>query len=186
MEIPEQAGFCSACGAVQPRRCPRCHADTLPGARYWTICGTSLGSGPAPSVNPGHSAAADLDAGPRDQDAERRQLTVLFCDLVDSTPLSASIDPEEFGEIVRAYQEVTSAVVARFDGHVGRYLGDGVLAYFGYPRAHEDDAQRAVRAGLAMIEGVRRLSARLEAERNIRASSRRQAIHSAQARSAWL
>src|SRR5262249_26031483 len=81
-------------------------------------------------------------------EAERRQLTVMFCDLVDSTKLSSQLDPEEYRDVVRAYQKVCSEVIARFDGHVAQLLGDGLLVYFGYPHAHEDDAQRAVRTGL--------------------------------------
>ncbi|MGH7288622.1 MAG: adenylate/guanylate cyclase domain-containing protein, partial [Myxococcota bacterium] len=84
-------------------------------------------------------------------DAERRQLTVLFCDLVHSTRLSAVMDPEDWRELVRRYQEAAAAEVERFEGHVAQYLGDGILAYFGWPRAHEDDAERAVRAGLATV-----------------------------------
>jgi class 3 adenylate cyclase len=91
---------------------------------------------------------------PRPFDAERRQLTVLFCDLVDSTPLASQLDPEDLREVVRAYQEACAKVIARFEGHIAQYFGDGLLVYFGYPLAHEDDAQRAVRAGLGMIEAV--------------------------------
>ena len=80
-------------------------------------------------------------------EAERRQLTVLFCDLVDSTALSSQLDPEDLREVVRAYQETCAKVIARFEGHIAQYLGDGLLVYFGYPLAHEDDAQRAVRPG---------------------------------------
>ena len=81
-------------------------------------------------------------------EAERRQLTVMFCDLVGSTALSVRFDPEELREEIRAYQNAVSGVVVRYDGLVAKYMGDGVLAYFGYPRAHEDDAERVVRAGL--------------------------------------
>src|SRR5262249_19769082 len=84
-------------------------------------------------------------------DAERRQLTVMFCDLVGSTVLSGQLDPEDLREVVQAYQEVCATVIARFEGHIAQYLGDGLLVYFGYPRAHEDDAQRAVRAGLGVL-----------------------------------
>jgi class 3 adenylate cyclase/predicted ATPase len=87
-------------------------------------------------------------------DPERRQLTLLFCDLVASTELSARLDPEDLREVMHAYQACVAAVVERFDGHVAKYLGDGVLVYFGYPRAHEDDAERAVRSGLAIVEAV--------------------------------
>jgi len=74
-------------------------------------------------------------------DAERRQLTVLFCDLVDSTALARQLDPEDLREVVRAYQDTCAKVIARFEGHIAQYLGDGLLVYFGYPQAHEDDAQ---------------------------------------------
>ena len=82
-------------------------------------------------------------------DAERRQLTVLFCDLVDSTVLASQLDPEDLREVVRAYQATCAKVIPRFEGHIAQYLGDGLLVYFGYPRAHEDDAQQAVRWGWA-------------------------------------
>jgi class 3 adenylate cyclase/tetratricopeptide (TPR) repeat protein len=87
-------------------------------------------------------------------DAERRQLTIMFCDLVGSTELSQKLDPEELREINRSYQDTAKAAIERFDGFVARYMGDGVLAYFGYPQAHEDDPERAVRAALALIETV--------------------------------
>src|SRR6267154_6638214 len=92
------------------------------------------------------------------QQAERRQLTVMFCDLVGTTELSARLDPEDLREVIAAYHRAVTGIVAGFDGFVAKYMGDGVLIYFGYPRAHEDDAERAVRAGLAVIEAIRRLA----------------------------
>jgi TOMM system kinase/cyclase fusion protein len=100
-------------------------------------------------------------------DAERRQLTVLFCDLVDSTVLASQLDPEDLREVVRAYQDTCAKVIARFEGHIAQYLGDGLLVYFGYPLAHEDDAQRAVRAGLGMVEALGQLNIRLKQERGV-------------------
>src|ERR1700749_1101703 len=91
-------------------------------------------------------------------EAERRQLTVMFCDLVGSTPLSARFDPEDLREIVGAYHRCVAYTVGRFAGFVAKYMGDGVLVYFGYPEAHEDDAERAARAGLAVIDAVGRLA----------------------------
>jgi Adenylate and Guanylate cyclase catalytic domain len=85
------------------------------------------------------------------REAERRQLTVLFCDLVGSTALSAQLDPEDLREVVRAYQTTCAEVIQRFDGYIAQYLGDGLLVYFGYPQAHEDDAQRAVHASAAYL-----------------------------------
>jgi class 3 adenylate cyclase len=90
-------------------------------------------------------------------EAERRQLTVMFCDLVGSTALSARLDPEDLREVIAAYHRAVAEVVGRFDGFVAKYMGDGVLVYFGYPRAHEDDGERAVRAGLGVIDSVGRL-----------------------------
>src|ERR1700720_928868 len=91
-------------------------------------------------------------------EAERRQLTVMFCDLVGSTPLSTRFDPEDLREIVGAYHRCVADTVSRFGGFVAKYMGDGVLIYFGYPEAHEDDAERATRAGLAVIDAVGRLA----------------------------
>ena len=108
-----------------------------------------------------------LPAAPRSAHAERRQLTVLFCDLVDSTALAHQLDPEDLREVVRAYQATCAKVIALYDGHIAQYLGDGLLVYFGYPLAHEDDAQRAVRAGLGIIEALGQLNARLEQEQGV-------------------
>jgi class 3 adenylate cyclase len=109
---------------------------------------------------------------PLASEAERRQLTVLFCDLVDSTVLASQLDPEEWREVVRAYQETCATVIARYEGHIAQYLGDGLLVYFGYPLAHEDDAQRAVRAGLGMVEAIGQLNTRLGRERSIQLAVR--------------
>jgi class 3 adenylate cyclase len=88
------------------------------------------------------------------RDAERRQLTVLFCDLVGSTELSGRLDPEEMSEVIRAYHRGCAGVIRRWDGYVAKYMGDGVLAYYGWPLAHEDDAERAVRAGLELAKAI--------------------------------
>ncbi len=90
-------------------------------------------------------------------EAERRQLTVMFCDLVGSTELSRRLDPEDLREVMRRYQDAVAGVVARFEGHVAKFLGDGVLAFFGWPRAYENQAERAVRSGLAAVEAVANL-----------------------------
>jgi class 3 adenylate cyclase/predicted ATPase len=111
---------------------------------------TALGSAkepPAPALGPAATG-----------EAERRQLTVMFCDLVGSTPLSQRFDPEDLREIVGTYHRCVADTVGRFAGFVAKYMGDGVLIYFGYPEAHEDDAERAVRAGLAVIDAVARLA----------------------------
>src|SRR6266851_848224 len=102
------------------------------------------------------STGASLNV-PAQAEAERRQLTVMFCDLVGSTALSARLDPEDLREIIAAYHRAVGEIVAGSDGFVSRYMGDGVLVYFGYPQAHEDDAERAVRAGLGAIDAVSRV-----------------------------
>ena len=98
--------------------------------------------------------------------AERRQLTVMFCDLVGSTALSAQLDPEDLREVIAAYHRAVTGIVAGFDGFVAKYMGDGVLVYFGYPSAHEDDAERAVRAGLGVIDAIGRLNVRMQSVRS--------------------
>jgi TOMM system kinase/cyclase fusion protein len=97
---------------------------------------------------------------------------VLFCDVVDSTALASQLDPEELHEVVRAYQEACAEVILRYDGHIAQYLGDGLLVYFGYPLAHEDDAQRAVHAGLGMAEALQQLNARLQPDKGIQLAVR--------------
>ncbi len=97
---------------------------------------------------------------PQPAEAERRQLTVMFVDVVGSTALSGELDPEDYREVLRAYQDACAGVVARYEGHVAKLLGDGTLIYFGYPQAHEDDAERAVRAGLGVVEAVSALTPR--------------------------
>lgn len=117
--------------------CPRCQTAIAEGARSCTRCGmTLLAAGASP--------------------AERRQLTVLFCDLVDSTALSVRLDPEDLREVMRAYRKYVGDTVARFGGFVSQYTGDGVVVYFGWPQANEHDAERAVRTGLALVDGVAR------------------------------
>src|SRR6266576_3903483 len=98
-------------------------------------------------------------SGAKPPEAERRQLTVMFADLVGSTALSARLDPEDLRDIIGAYHRRCAEVITRSGGFVAKYLGDGVLAYFGYPQAHEEDAEQAVRAGLALIEAVAKLDA---------------------------
>jgi predicted ATPase/class 3 adenylate cyclase len=116
------------------------------------------------SAGEAETGAAARDPPTRRADPERRQLTLLFCDLVASTELSARLDPEDLREVVHAYQASVAAVVTRFEGHVAKYMGDGVLVYFGYPGAHEDDPERAVRAGLELVHAVSKLQIRPDVE----------------------
>ncbi|MEN8181688.1 MAG: AAA family ATPase, partial [Myxococcota bacterium] len=132
--------------------CPRCQHPRSPGARFCSRCGTEL-------AEPAHGAP-----GGGEVDGERRHLTVMFCDLVESTALSERLDPEELRDLLAAYHETSASVVERFEGHVAQYLGDGLLVYFAYPQAHEDDAERAVRAGLAILEELAGINPRLARE----------------------
>jgi class 3 adenylate cyclase len=136
---------------------------------------------PHASLSPTDHPSATYDAPPSQaampsvsqrSEAERRQLTVLFCDLVDSTALASQLDPEDLREVIRAYQTVCAEVIQRFDGTIAQYLGDGLLVYFGYPQAHEDDAQRAVRSGLAMVQAMGTLNRRLRQEKEVRLAVR--------------
>jgi class 3 adenylate cyclase len=151
--------------------------------RFCTACGTRLTqSWRAPNAasstpldelraeQPGSDST--ISRGRGEPEAERRHLTVLFCDPVDATPLSAYLDPEELREVVRAYHAVCAEVIERFDGHIAQYLGGGLLVYFGYPRAHEDNAQRAVRVGLGIIEALGPLQTHLQQEQRVNLSVR--------------
>ena len=140
------ARFCEKCGAGLELICPECGAPNSAAGKFCDTCGASLGMNAAPS------GTAEL---PHDATAERRQLTIMFCDLVGYTALSAKLDPEDLRDLIRRYQTLVSAEVRRYDGSVAKFSGDGVMAYFGFPTAHEDDAERAVHAGLAIIDAVR-------------------------------
>src|SRR5438445_10125668 len=125
---------------------------------------------PAPPVEAG--PAATVVHTPHVPEAERRQLTVMFCDLVDSTALASQLDPEDLREVIRAYQTACAEVIQRFEGHIAQYLGDGLLVYFGYPQAHEDMVQRAVRSGLGMVEAMGTLNTGLEQDKGLRLAVR--------------
>ena len=118
----------------------------------WTGSPPSPDTPPAPKADAASVRSITLPSS--SDNGERRQLTVMFCDLVGSTALSEQFDPEELRDLVRAYQQNCIAVISRFDGRIAKYLGDGLLAYFGYPHAHEDDAPRAVHAGLGIVAAM--------------------------------
>ncbi len=130
-------------------QCPQCAAEIPDVSRFCPNCGTML----APE---GRDAPPPPARRPT-SDAEHRHVTVLFCDLVGFTELSERLSPDDLREVIRAYQACCAEVVGRFEGHVAKFLGDGVLAFFGWPQAHEDDAERAVRAALELVEALGRL-----------------------------
>jgi class 3 adenylate cyclase len=143
--------WCGACGQRLPfEACERCSFLNTPTERFCGGCGLERR---AVSVEPKPTSRGE---------AERRQLTVMFADLVGSTALSNALDAEDLRELIRRFQGAASSVIERFDGFVARYMGDGILAYFGYPQAHEDDAERATRAALALVDAVKALGASLQ------------------------
>ena len=125
--------------------CPSCRFANPPGFRFCGACGSGL------------AADGERPIRPRQVTAERRQLTVLFCDLVGSTHLANSLELEELRDVIRSYQAACAESVRRYGGMISRFMGDGILVLFGYPQAHEDDAERAVRAALGMVDAVARL-----------------------------
>ena len=143
--------FCGECGSPLPLACRACGSENPPGKKFCADCGTALQARPSEQ----HEFAAPKHRQPV---ADRRQLTVMFVDLVGSTMLGNRLDPEDLRKVITAYQECITSIVARFDGFVARYMGDGALIYFGFPQAHEDDAERAVHAGLAIVDAVCHLS----------------------------
>src|SRR5206468_8449730 len=144
--------YCAACGGHLGQACSSCGTRNNPEEKFCGACGAAL-----------TEAAAE---------GERRQLTVLFCDLVGSTAIAGQLDPEDWREIAAEYQRAAAETVARFGGHVAKYLGDGLLVYFGYPHAHEDDPERAVRAGLALLDKIAELNRQLEPVRGVRLAVR--------------
>ncbi len=114
----------------------------------------ALRAGSAPATSPSTEALAGVGTALPLLEAERRHLTVMFVDLVGSTALAARLDPEDMRDVIGTYHGCVAKTVDRFGGFVAKYMGDGVLVYFGYPQAHEDDAERAVRAGLSLVEAV--------------------------------
>jgi len=139
--------FCNHCGNPLQLACPHCGFSNTLGARFCGGCGQAAWAGneTLPHI------------GLPESSAERRQLTVMFCDLVDSTLLSTLLDPEDHHEVLRTYQAACAKVIARYDGYIAQFLGDGIMAYFGYPKAHEDDAERSVLAGLGIVEEVAKI-----------------------------
>src|SRR5215813_10977662 len=179
---PEGMNFCGKCAHSLNLYCPQCGFDNPPGFHFCGKCAAALTvqtpvspptrSTQQPGSQAAHPTQVEVPLDSRSPEAERRQLTVMFCDLVDSTKLSSQLDPEDWRDVVRAYQRVCTEIIQRYDGHIAQLLGDGLLVYFGYPQAHEDDAQRAVRAGLGILEAVEVLNTSLEPAKGITLAAR--------------
>jgi class 3 adenylate cyclase/predicted ATPase len=140
-KLSDSSKFCTECGAPAPLACPSCGQSNPTHAKFCANCGTKL-IGVSTALAP-----ASLESS-----AERRQLTVMFCDLVGSTALSTQLDPEDLGNVIADFRAACTSAVARFGGSIAKYMGDGALVYFGYPEAYEDAAIRAILAGLALVE----------------------------------
>src|SRR5262245_15796264 len=151
---PNPAGkrFCGDCGASLPPSCAACGAENSPGKRFCGNCGAALAE--ADSLPDRGTLTPSRTSSEAVMRAERRQLTVMLCDLVGSTALASDLDPEDLREVISAFHRCVAATVRRYNGFVAKYMGDGVLIYFGYPHAQEDDAEQAVRAGLALVDAV--------------------------------
>ena len=149
--LPSQR-FCGECGVALPLVCPACGAANASRQKFCGDCGVALTA--VPPLPHAEVSSTATGAPQTHEAAERRQLTVMFCDLVGSTLLANRLDPEEMRAVLRGFHSAVAGAVAPYDGHVAQLLGDGVLVYFGYPRAHEDDAGRAVRAALAVLPAV--------------------------------
>ena len=156
-DIPGDSKFCPQCGTPQALSCAACGHANAAGSRFCSQCGAKLSAAPAGAAAPSPAPPPVSKAPPAARTAnvaERRQITVMFCDLVGSTALSTQIDPEDLREVMAAYHKCAAETVTAFGGYVAKYMGDGVLVYFGYPEAHEDDAENAGRAALALIDSV--------------------------------
>ena len=158
--LAEGAKFCSECGTPLSLACPACGHVCGASAKFCPECGTPVS--PRDASQPVSTQSPPAAPSPRDsagEHAERRQLTVLFCDLIGSTEMSAHLDPEDLRVVIGAYHQCVADTVAQFDGFVARFMGDGALVYFGFPQSHEDNAERAVRAALALVSAVGTLRA---------------------------
>ena len=161
--------YCGNCGSKLVRICPGCKNNNPPDHIFCGKCGTALGNNADTSSNIPTAIHNTTSAGSKsNSDSEVRHLTLMFCDLVDSTALSASVDAEEFRLLIGEYQSASEKVISKFDGYIAQYLGDGLLVYFGYPVAHEDDAMRAVHSGLGILREMEELNIRLQKEKNLR------------------
>ena len=147
----EGARFCRECASPLAVKCAGCGALRQPGSKFCDECGAAL-------VDAAQATVAEATPSAVSAAGERRHLTVLFCDLVGSTEIAAQLDPEEWRETVAAYHGAAAEAITRFGGHVAKYLGDGVMAFFAYPEAHDNDAERAARAGLAILEAIGKLN----------------------------
>jgi class 3 adenylate cyclase/tetratricopeptide (TPR) repeat protein len=165
IENPSSSKFCSACGTALAVTCASCGNALLPGARFCSECGTAVAAHPSELAGPvaGGAGPATASSTALSPEAERRLVTVLFADLVGFTPFAEERDAEDVRDTLSRYFEIASEVIGRYGGTVEKFIGDAVMAVWGAPTAHEDDAERAVRAGLELVDAVRALGPSIQA-----------------------
>src|SRR5438445_8747733 len=164
-DVPADAQFCPECGARLAVACPECGTDNGPGYKFCKKCGHALGSGPSPEKDPARFAspqrytprhlAEKILTSKNALEGERKQVTVLFCDIANSTELAQRLGAEPMHEVLERFFELALAEVHRYEGTINQFLGDGFMALFGAPIAHEDDARRAVLAALSVQRRLR-------------------------------
>ena len=156
--------FCGNCGNKLNALCPSCNFENPPDFKFCGNCGTSLvvdASVPATQKPEPQEEPVSREQG------ERRHLTVMFCDVVGSTAMSHALDPEDLRTIIKGYQGICGRIIGRYDGHVAQYLGDGLMVYFGYPTAHENDGHRAVSSALGILEAIVKYNVEIQTEFNV-------------------
>jgi class 3 adenylate cyclase/tetratricopeptide (TPR) repeat protein len=170
-ENRKHAKFCGGCGALVAQNCPECGNEISPGNRFCDSCGAAA---PTAFVEP--SPAAATIAAPRarfaDASANRRQMSLLSCDLVDSSVLAHNLDPEDLRYAINNFHQISKQIIEQYEGYYAQYMGDGFMAYFSYPVAHEDDAYRAVLTGLKIIDAIQSFNVDLKKKHKVELSLR--------------
>ena len=162
-EVVEGSKFCSNCGTKLLALCPSCNGENPPDSKFCRHCGTQLGQDPAaPKPPPQVVAPPPQPSAPAPLEGERRVVAVIFADVVGSTPMSLVLDPEEFREVMNQCFHLLTKPIAKYDGTVDKFIGDCIMALFGAPKAHENDAERAVLAALEMQEVALALKDRIK------------------------
>src|SRR5262245_11989328 len=164
-ENRKHAKFCGGCGTLVALNCPHCGNEITPSNKFCDSCGAVMSKGsadPAPAPNlPPHRAR------PSEAGANRRQMSLLSCDLVDSSVLAHNLDPEDLRYAINNFHQISKQIIEQYEGYYAQYMGDGFMAYFSYPVAHEDDAYRAVLTGLKIIEAIRSFNIDLKTKHNV-------------------
>jgi class 3 adenylate cyclase/predicted ATPase len=169
VENRTQAQFCASCGAPLASNCPECGAELSPDQNFCDLCGSAphrvAARAPEPDALTANRSLSPESASGRP--ANRRQMSLMSCDVVDSSILARRLDPEDLRYAINSFHQIAREIIAQYEGYYAQYMGDGFMAYFSYPVAHEDDPYRAVLAGLAIVEGIRRFNVDLKRKHEI-------------------